>query len=156
MDRARLAMLEQRWLHSGQVDREYGHVVLAAIGDLRAREVDDPGITVGHIDELSRGMDVDRAGSLPRADVAGIGKGRRDKYGVGREKVIRVQFVDIQLILALDRDEHPRLPRMEIEVSGPKAEAGAGRDRRLVRQHAVGEAEDLECTGILRLALPSI
>jgi hypothetical protein len=31
-----------------------------------------------------------------------------------------LQFVDIQLILALNRDEHPRLPRMEIEVPGPK------------------------------------
>src|SRR5215468_3213171 len=128
MDRTRLAMLEQRRLSGGLVDRKNRNVVLAAVGNLRAFEVDSPGIAVGHIDKLSSGMDVDRACGLPRTDVAGIGKGRRDEHGIRREKVIRLQFVNIQLILALDRDEHPRLPRMEIEVPGPKAEAGARRD----------------------------
>src|SRR5438132_8885659 len=45
---------------------------------------------------------------------------------------------------------------MKIEVPWPKAEAVARCDRRLVRQHAVIEAEDLERAGILRLAIPGI
>jgi hypothetical protein len=60
------------------------------------------------------------------------------------------------LILTLDRDEHPRLLWMKIEVPWPKAEAGARRDRRLVREYAIVEAEDLERAGILGLALPGI
>src|SRR5499426_3838600 len=101
-------------------------------------------------------MDVDRARGLRRADVASIGKRRLDEHGVRREEVIRLQFVDIQLILALDRDERPRLPRMEVEVPGPKSEAVARRDRRLVREYAIVEAEDLERAGILWLAVPGI
>src|SRR5262249_13572206 len=128
MDRTRLAMLEQRRLSGGLVDRKNRNVVLAAVGNLRALEIDSPGIAIGHIDELPSGMDVDRARGLPRAAVAGISKGRRDEHGVRRERVIRLQCVNIQMILALDRNEHPRLPRMEIEVPGPKAEAGARRD----------------------------
>src|SRR5262249_5183494 len=111
---------------------------------------------ISHIDEPPCGMDVDRARRLPRADVAGIGKRRLDKQGVRREEVIRLQFVDMQLILALDRDEHPRLLRMKIEVPRPKAEAVARCDRRLLRQHTIVEAEDLERAGILRLAIPGI
>src|SRR5262252_8729482 len=150
MDSVRLTILDQRWLPGGLVDREHGHVVLAAIGDLRTREVDDAGIAVGHIDELSSGMDVNRTRGLPWADVARIGKRRLDEHGVGREKVVRLEFVDIQLILALDRDEHPRLPRMEIEVPGPKAEAVTRCDRRLVRQRTIVKAKNLERAGILR------
>ena len=108
MNRARFTMLDQRRLPCGLVDCENRNVVLATVGNLLTLEVNSPGIAVGHIDELPRGMDVDGVGGLPGADIARIGKGRRDEQGIGREQVIRLQLVDIQLILALDRDEYPR------------------------------------------------
>src|SRR4029453_3292624 len=156
MVRAGFALLDERRLPGVLIDCKHSHVVLATIGGLRALEVDDAGIAVGNIDEPPSGMDVDRACGLRRADVARIGKRRLDEHGVGREKVIRLQFVDIQLILALDRDEHPWQSRMEVEVPGPKSEAVARRDRRLVREYAIVEAEDLERAGIFWLALPGI
>src|SRR5215470_14729886 len=107
MDRVRFAILEQRRLPSSLIDGEHGHVVLAAIGDFFPFEVDDPGIAVGYIDELTSGMDVDRARRLPRADVARSSQGGLDEQRVWRQKVIRLQFVDMQLILTLDRDEYP-------------------------------------------------
>ena len=79
MDHARLAVLEQHRFSGGLVNRENRNVVLAAVGNLLALEVDNPGIAVGHIDEPSRGMDVDRTRGLPRAHIAGIAEGRGDE-----------------------------------------------------------------------------
>ncbi len=85
-------------------------IVLAAVGDLLALEIHRAGIAVGQIDEAAVGMDVDRAGGLRRPHVAGLGQRGLDEQRVAREPVVGHELVDVELALALDRDEHPRLP----------------------------------------------
>ena len=87
MDRARFAMLDQRRLASGLVDRENRNVVLAAVGNLLAFEVNDPGIAVGHIDELPRGMDVDRSAPCPGRTLPGSARVVVMNRGSGASKL---------------------------------------------------------------------
>ena len=48
------------------IDREHRNVILAAVEDLLALNVDLALVTIGDIDEAAVGMDVDGATLLPR------------------------------------------------------------------------------------------
>src|SRR5262245_17928782 len=144
--------LDQLRLTAPPVDGEHRDIVLAAVEHLLALELDLALVAVDEIDEAAVGMDVDRAGALRRLDVDGIGERLLDERRVAAERAVRRQPVDIELVLPLDRDEHPRLARVEIEMPRPEAEPAAGRDRGEVGQRAVLEAVDLERAGILGLA----
>ena len=152
MDAVAFDGLDEGRLPGLRIDREYGNVVLAAVEDLLAFELDLALVAVGEINEAAVRMHVDRARALRRFDVGGISQGVLDENGVAAEATVRLQLVGIKLVLSLDRDVDPRLGRMEIEMPRPEAEPGSGRDRGQVRQRAALEAEKLERAGILRLA----
>src|SRR5262245_65035551 len=152
MDAVALARPDEAALTGLRIDREHRNVVLAAVEDLLAFEIDLALVAVGEIDEAAVGMHVDRARALRRLDVGGVGQGVLDEDRVAPEGAIRLQLVGIEFVLPLDRDINPRLRRMEIEMPRPEAEPGSGRNRREVRQRAARESEELERAGILGLA----
>src|SRR5262249_21757135 len=107
--------------------------VLAAVEDLLAFELDLALVAVGEIDEAAVRMHVDRARALRRFDVGGIGQGVLDEDGVAAEAAVRLQLVGVELVLPLDRNVDPGLPRMEIAMPRREAEPGSGRDRSQIR-----------------------
>ena len=72
--------------------------------------------------------------------------------GVARQRAVVVEPIDVELALPLDREEQPRLARMEVEMARAEAEPIAAARSMQVRQHAVLEAIDLERAGVFRLA----
>src|SRR5262245_1358188 len=60
-----------------------------------------------------------------------------------------VHPVGVHLVLGLDRDVHPGLRRMEIEMPRPEVPASVGGDRYPFGQDAVLVVEDLERAGVL-------
>src|SRR5262245_64375335 len=121
--------LDQLRLAGRRVDGEHRDVVLAAVEHLLALELDLALVAVGEIDETAVGMDVDRAGALRRLDADGIGQRLLDEQRIAAERAVRRQPVDVELVLPFDRDEHPRLARMEVEMPRPETEPVAGCDR---------------------------
>src|SRR5580704_12347766 len=69
-------------------------------------------------------MDVNRACGLAHFRVR-IGQRVLDEHRRAREAGRGVALVDIELVLPLDRDEHPRFRRMKIEMARPKTQPGA-------------------------------
>src|SRR6516165_5640395 len=152
MDAVALDGLDEARLAGLRIDGEYRNVVLAAVEDLLAFEIDLALIAVGEIDEAAVRMHVDRARALRRFDVGGVGQGVLDEDRVAAEGAVRLQLVGIELVLPLDRDIDPRLRRVEIEMPRPEAEPSPGRNRRQVRQRAALESEELERARILGFA----
>src|SRR5262249_1737230 len=107
--------LDEGRLPGLRMDGEPRNVVLAAVKDLLAFELDLALVAVGEINEAAVRMHVDRARALRRFDVGGIGQGIPDEDGIAAEATVGLQLVGIKLVLPLDRDVHPRLRWMEIE-----------------------------------------
>ena len=93
---------------------------------------------------------VDGAGRLPRSDVLRLGERFRAECDL-RIDPAAFHLVRVHLVLRLDRDVHPRLRRMEIEMPRAEVPAAVRRDRHLVRQHAVLVVEDFQRAGVFRL-----
>src|SRR6516164_3416504 len=144
MDAVALDGLDEARLAGLRIDGEYRNVVLAAVEDLLAFEIDLALIAVGEIDEAAVRMHVDRARALRRFDVGGVGQGVLDEDRVAAEGAVRLQLVGIELVLPLDRDIDPGLRGMEIEMPRPEAEPGSRRDRSQIRQRTALESEELE------------
>src|SRR4029079_15220687 len=149
-------ILDQFWLAAALIDCEDRDIVLAAVEDLLALDVDLALVALGDIDEAAVGMDVDRARALRRLFVAGIGQGVLDEYRLTAEPAGRLELVDIELVLPLDRHVDPGLGRVKIEMPRPEAEPVPGRDRGEVRQRAVLEYVELERTRIFRFGAGGI
>src|SRR5215471_1676164 len=134
------------------IDRESRDVVFAAVKDLLARERNRSGVAIGQINDASIRVDVNRSRALTRPDIARIGERLFDEERLRAECPVGFQFVDIELILPLDRHEHPRLRRMKIEMARPKAKAVSWRDRLKRSENAVLEAEHFDRARIFWLA----
>src|SRR5215813_9937821 len=152
MDAVALDGLDEARLAGLRIDGEYRNVVLAAVENLLAFEVELALVAVGEIDEAAVRMHVDRARALRRFDIGGVGQGVLDEDRVAAEGAVRLQLIGIELVLPLDRDIDPRLGGVEIEMPRPEAEPSPGRNRCEVRQRAALEFEELERAGILGFA----
>ena len=106
---------------------------------------------IGDVDELAARMDVNCAGGLPHrrrlSDSVSL-----TNIGSRLSPLTEIERVDVELVLPLDRDEHPWLGRMKVEMARAEAEPVAGRDRGEVAQHAVIERECLDRAGLLGFA----
>src|SRR5215813_9654556 len=109
MDAVALDGLDEARLAGLRIDGEYRNVVLAAVEDLLAFEIDLALVAVGEIDEAAVRMHVDGARALRRFDIGGVGQGILDEDRVAAEGAIRLHLVGIELVLPLDRDMNPRL-----------------------------------------------
>ena len=95
-------------------------------------------------------MDVDRARGLPQLR-GGIAEGVLDEQRFAREAGQGIELVDIELVLALDRNEDPWLARVAVKMPRPELHAVAGLDRRDVGEHAAPEAEGLDRARVYRV-----
>src|SRR5438034_2528961 len=152
MDAAAFDGLDEARLPGLRIDGEHGNVVLAAVEDLLAFELDLALVAVGEIDEAAVRVHVNWPRALRRFDVGGIGQGILDEDRVAAEAAVRLQLVGVELVLPLDRNVDPGLRGMEIEMPRPEAKPGSRRDRSQIRQRTAFESEELERAGILRLA----
>src|SRR6516164_1994058 len=76
---------------------------------------------VAEIDEPAAGMNVNGTGTLNRKAMRGICQGFLGEQRLGYEIAVRLELVDDELVLPLDRQIDPRLGRMDVEVSRPEA-----------------------------------
>src|SRR5580704_5276162 len=97
-------------------------------------------------------MNMNRTGALNRKAMRGIRQGFLGKQRLGHEIAVALELVDDELVLPLDRQIDPRLPRMDVEMPRPEAVAAVRLDLSHVRQHAVLESVDMQRTGVLRFA----
>src|SRR5207244_8192839 len=107
-------------------------------------EIHDSRVAVGLVDEPAAGVDMDWTSALLRPRIAGVGEGILNEQRVALDAAIRVQLVDAEFVLALDRNKDPRLCRVKIEVPRPEAQTRTGGNRRQICQNALGEAENLQ------------
>ncbi len=149
-DAVAVGVLDQRRLAGVLIDGEDRDVVFAADHRRFAFETRTVRCAVGQIDEFAVGMHMDRAGGLPHRRLR-VRQRVFDEHRLAPKPRAGAELVNIELVLPLDRDEHPRLGRMKVEVARAEAQAVAGRDRSEIAQHAVAEGERLDCAGIFRL-----
>src|SRR5207237_9875145 len=71
---------------------------------------------------------------------------------IAAERAVGLKPIDIQPVLALERNKHKGRARMKIEMAGPEAENVAWCDRSELRQQPILEAENFQGAGILRIA----
>src|ERR1700680_2629446 len=95
-------------------------------------------------------MDVNRSGGLAHFRLR-IGQRVLDEQRRAREAGDGIALVDMKLVLPLDRDDHPWLRRMEVEMARPKTQPGAGRDRGKAGERAIVKTERLDRAGVFRL-----
>src|SRR5205814_7502445 len=81
----------------------------------------------------------------------GIRQSILHKKRVPRQAGGVIERIDVELVLALDRDKGPGFDGVKVEMARAEAETVAARDRRQVSQHAILECECLDRAGILRL-----
>src|SRR5207244_11520243 len=105
----------------------------------------------GHMDRSSVRVHMNRSSELAGPDIARFGQSILAEDWLRIEAVV-LQLEDIELVLALERDVHPGLRRMKVEMSRSEAVAAPRSDRRPVRELAVLETENLERTGIFGFA----
>ena len=152
---AAVEVLHQPRLARRLIDGESGDAVLAAGRDLPRAGTRRRKGAVGEIDELAVGMNVDRPGALRHLrlgsdSVSLVNSGARERSGLA------IESVDVKLDLPLDRDRHPWLGRMEIEMPRSEAEPVAWSDGGEIAQHAVVEAKCLDRAGILGSPSPAL
>ena len=100
-------------------------------------------------------MNVDGPRALRHGRV-GIGQRVFVEQRIAAKAGLAIEGIDIELVLPLHGNKHPRLGRMKIEMPWPEAEPVAGRDGGEIAQHAIVEAECLDRAGILRLAFAGV
>ncbi len=70
---------------------------------------------------------------------------------ITREASRRIELVDVELVLALNRDIDPWLRRVEVEMPRPEVHAVTGLDRNEICEHAVFEAEGFDRAWVHRV-----
>src|SRR5262249_58687192 len=105
---------------------------------------------VGDVDEAPVRMHMQRADALTKPRV-GVGQRLLDEYWIARKSDLQIAVIDIELVLALDRDVDPRLRRVEVEMPRPELHAVARLDRAKLREHAVAEAVGLQRAWVHRV-----
>src|SRR5512141_1025182 len=96
-------------------------------------------------------MDMDGSGGLPGVDVGGVRQAVLGEERDGVEGSTRQFPVDLELALAFQRNEDPRLREVEIQMAGLEVEAAAGSDRKTVGECSVLVAENFERAGVFGL-----
>src|SRR5262245_30294651 len=106
------------------IDGPDGDVVFATAEHFLPLEINNARVAVGLVNEAAVGMDVDRAGALARTHVPRIEQARLHDPWRRREPAVRLEIVEVDLVLPLDGHVNPRLGWMEIEVARSKAKTG--------------------------------
>src|SRR5262249_32033652 len=150
VDGAGLDVLDRARLAGGLIDRVDDDAVLAALEHLLALEFDRVLGAIRPVQKPAVRMHVDRARRLMRAAVRRLGQRFRAE-GDLRIDPAGFHLVRVHLVLGLDRDVHPGLRRMKIEMPRPEISASVGGDRHLVGQDTVLVVEDLERAGVFGL-----
>src|SRR6266436_12981 len=119
-----LAATSMRRLARAGVDGKYGDVVLATDVNLLALEIGHGVGPIGHIDISSVRVHMNCSSELAGPDIARFGQSILAEDWLRIEAVV-LQLEDIELVLALERDVHPGLRRMKVEMSWPEAVAVA-------------------------------
>ena len=103
---------------------------------------------VADIDELPTRMHVDRADRLPWSDTTSV---RQRACAERRRRLEPVVTPPVRLesVLRLERQEHPRTRRVEVEMASAEADAVLWCDGDLIRQGAGLVAEGLQSARIL-------
>ncbi len=126
------------------------YAVLAALEHLFAMEIDRVLRAIRPIQKPAVRMHVDRPRRLARSVVRRLGQRFRAE-GDLRIDPAGFHLVRVHLVLGLDRDVHPGLRRMKIEMPRPEVSSSVGGDRHLVRQYAVLVVENFERAGVFGL-----
>ena len=151
MDAAGVDMLDRVGLAGRGVDRINRERVFAAGKDALRPLPDRARGAVRDIDKAAVRMDMDRAGGLAPADVAGLGQGALAEQR-RRRKPAAVDREHVEPVLPLQRHIDPWLCRMKIEMARAKPIAAARRHRNLAGQQPVLVAEHLQRARLLGLA----
>src|SRR5215475_2886995 len=150
MDGARLDVLDRSRLAGRLVDRVHHDAVLAALEHLLALEIHGVLSPIRPVQKTAVRMHVDGARRLTRSAVL------RLRQRVRAERDVRIDpaafhLVRVHLVLSLDRDVHPGLRGMKIEMPRPEVLASVGCDRHRVGQHTVRVVEGFERPGVFGL-----
>ncbi len=105
-------------------------------------------VAVADVDELTVGMHVHRAGGLARRHAAAIGERALAEDRLGAQRLAFDACEQLQPVLGLDRQKHPRTCRMKVQVPRSKLASLRRRNRREIGKPALVIAKHFHRTRI--------
>src|SRR5712692_5601484 len=133
----RVDALNQYGLAGTLVDGEDGDGVFATSKDGLALEIRGAAGPVGLIHEPAVGMHVNGSGGLAGANMGAISQAVFGEQRRGAESPVVQFLIDLELVLALQRNKHPRPRGVKIKMPGLKIETASRSNRGPIGQQSI-------------------